>query len=98
MSTHTEFGANTKVKPAQTGAPPADVTTVKDTRINPRTRKQLVEGFWKGQRGISGQVAYVGNESDREKLRKEGKLMVLISDFSAQHVTVIAPASYFVHA
>ncbi|MEP0845114.1 MAG: hypothetical protein HRF43_20620 [Phycisphaerae bacterium] len=95
MLAHVEFTAHTKVKPAQPGPPPEDVKWVKDIRLNPRTRKQLIEGFFGDHRGIFGHVAYVANESDRERLRKEGKLMVQISDLSAQHVTIIAPMRYF---
>ncbi|GMU24294.1 MAG: hypothetical protein AMXMBFR13_43680 [Phycisphaerae bacterium] len=91
MSMQTEFSANTKVKVAQTGPPPDDVKCVKDVSVNPRTRKQLMEGFWKNHRGISGRVAFIPNDSDRERLRREGKVMVQISDLSAQHITVIVP-------
>lgn len=92
MSLH-ELSANSKVKAARPGPPPDDVKFIKDLQINPRTRKQLVEGFWKGQRSISGRVAFVANEADRDRLRREGKLLVRISDLSAQHVDVIIPAT-----
>lgn len=98
MLTVQTWAANTKVKAAQTGSPPEELQVVKDLRTNPRTRKQLIEGFWKAQRGISGHVAYVGNETDRERLRRQGKVMVLISDLSAQHVNVIGPTAFFEHA
>jgi hypothetical protein len=98
LFTHTELAANTKVRAAQTGNPPEGVEAIKDLHTNPRTRKQLIEGFWKRQKGITGQIAYVGNDTERERLRKAGKVMVLISDFSAQHVTIIAPATMFEHA
>jgi hypothetical protein len=88
-----ELPANSKVKVVRTGPPPEDVTFIKDLHINPRTRKQLIQGFWKGQRSISGRVAFVANESDRDRLRKEGKLLVRISDLSAQHVDVVIPAT-----
>lgn len=98
MLTHTEFAPSSKVKPAQTGAPPEGLEAVKDIRGNPRTRKQLIEGFWKGQKSVSGQVAYIPNETDRERLRKAGKVMVVISNYAAEHVSVIGPISMFVHA
>lgn len=93
MSVQPHLSANTKVRPTMPGPPPEDVKWVKDLRLNPRTRKQLIEGFWKEQRSVSAHVQFVANESDRERLRKEGKVMVLISDLSAQHVTVIVPTS-----
>lgn len=98
MLTHTELPSNTKVRVVQIGGPPGDIEMVKDLHTNPRTRKQLVEGFWKRQRGINGQIAYIGNDTERERLRKVGKVMVLISDFSAQSVKIIAPAALFEHA
>ena len=98
MFTHVELAANTKVKAAQTGNPPEGVEAIKDLHTNPRTRKQLIEGFWKGQRGITAQIAYIGSDTERERLRKAGKVMVLISDFSAQHVSIIAPLTFFQHA
>jgi hypothetical protein len=85
--------ANTKVKAARPGPPPEDVKFAKDVNINPRTRKQLIVGFWKAQRSISGHVAFVANESDRDRLRRDGKMMVRISDLSAQHVDIIVPSS-----
>lgn len=91
MLTHAELSANSKVKPALPGPPPDDVKVVKDVHINPRTRRQLIEGFWKGQRSISGRVAYVQNESDRDRLRRDGKVMILIGDLSAQQIRVIVP-------
>ncbi len=93
MLANAAFSSGAKVKAAQTGPPPDDVKCVKDVHINPRTRKQLIEGFWKGQRSISGHVAFVGNDSERERLRREGRVMVRISDLSAQHVNVIVPAT-----
>lgn len=98
MFTHSELSAGTKVKIAQPGPPPEELKWVKDLRLNPRTRKQLIEGFWKGQRTISGHVAFVRNESDRERLRKEGKVVVRISDLSAQHVDVIVPTDQIIPA
>ena len=98
MLTHTELSANTKIRVVQIGGPPGDLQVIKGLHTNPRTRKQLVEGFWKRQRGISGQIAYIGNDTERERLRKAGKVMVLISDFSAQSVKIIAPAALFEHA
>lgn len=93
MSINTELPANSKVKVARPGPPPEDVKFIKDLNINPRTRKQLLAGFWKGQRSISGHVAFVANESDRERLRRDGKIMVRISDLSAQHVDIIVPST-----
>ena len=95
---HVEMSSNSKVRAARLGPPPEDVKWVKDLHVNPSTRKQLIEGFWKGQRSISGRVAFIGNESDRARLRREGKLMVRISDLSAQHVNVIAQAAQLLPA
>lgn len=95
MLTHAEFTTNAKLRVVQPGPPPEEVHWVKDVHVNPRTRKQLINGFWGDHRGISGHVAYVANESDRDRLRKDGKVMVRISDLSAQHVTVIAPIAMF---
>ena len=88
-----ELPANTKVKVARPGPPPDSIKCLKDVHVNPRTRKQLIEGFWKGTRSISGHVAFIGNETDRERLRHDGKMMVRISDLSAQHVDVVVPVS-----
>lgn len=93
MSPNAELPANTKVRVARPGPPPDDVKFVKDVNVNPRTRKQLVEGFWKGQRSISGHVGFVANESDRDRLRRDGKMLVRISDLSAQHVDIIVSCS-----
>jgi hypothetical protein len=92
VSPHVELSANSKVKVVMPGPPPEDLKWVKDLRLNPRTRKQLIEGFWKGQRTIHGHVAFVANEADRDRLRREGKVMVRLSDLSAQQVTIIVPA------
>lgn len=98
MLAHFEFSATVKVRVVQPGPPPEDVKVVKDLSINPRTRKQLIQGFWGEHKGISGRVAYVANESDRDRLRKDGKVMIQISDLSAQHVNIIAPMSMFKRA
>ena len=94
----TVLSTSTKVQVANPGSPPNNLEWVRDIHINPRTRKQLIEGFWKRKRGVSGQVAYVANESDRERLRKEGKLRILIRDPSSQTITVIVPENLLEHA
>lgn len=93
MFAQTQFSSSTKVTVAEPGQPPQDLKWVKDLHVNPRTRKQLIEGFWNQHRRISGQVMFVASDSEREKLRREGKVMVRISDLSAQHITVIVPAT-----
>ena len=92
MSTHVELPSNTKVKVTLSGPPPDDVKCVKDVSVNPRTRRQLIEGFWKGHKTVRGHVAFVANESHRDRLRREGKIMVRISDLSAQHIMVVVPS------
>ena len=94
----TVLSTSTKVQVTDPGSPPNNVEWVRDIHINPRTRKQLIEGFWKRKRGISGQVAYVANESDRTRLRKEGKLRIQIRDPSAQAITIIVPENILEHA
>lgn len=93
MLAHKELSANCIVKVIQPGAPPTDIEWVRDVHVNPRTRRQLIEGFWKGHRGISGQVAYVANESERDRLRRQGKVLIHLRDVSAQKVSIIVPAA-----
>lgn len=85
------LSTSTKVQVAAPGSPPNSIEWVRDIHVNPRTRRELIEGFFKRKRGISGVVAYVANESDRIRLRKEHKLRIQIRDPSAQTVVVIVP-------
>jgi len=93
-----KLSTSTKVQVTTPGSPPNNVEWVRDIHINARTRKQLIEGFWQRKRGISGQVAYVVNESDRTRLHKEGKLRIQIRDPSAQTITIIVPEKMLEHA
>ncbi len=93
MLAHPEFSSNATVKVAHFGPPPNDIQWVKDVHVNPRTRRQLIEGFWSGHRGITGHVAYVASESDREKLRRSDRVMIQLRDLSAQKVVIIVPAA-----
>ncbi len=92
------LSAASPVRISEPGPPPADVGWVRDIRLNPRTRRQLIEGFWKGHKNVSGQVAYVANESDRDRLRRKGMIMINLRDVSAQKVTIIIPAKFVRHA
>ena len=90
-----ELTSNTKVKVSNPSTSvPNDIEWVKDIRINSRTKKQLIEGFWKGKKGISAKISYVSSESIRTKLKKEKKVMVQLMDQCAQKVTVIVPEQY----
>lgn len=98
MFTQKEFTSSTKVKVTEPGDPPTDIEWVRDIHINGRTRRQLTSQFWKQHRGIIGQVSYVSSESQREKLRREGKVMVHVSDPSAQSIVLIIPVKYLTKA
>ena len=78
-----------RVQAVEKGDPPKDVEWVRDVRINARTKRLLMQGFWKQKRDITGKVAYVASESVRSKLRKEKKLMIKLINPCAQRISII---------
>ena len=78
-----------RVQAVEKGDPPNDVEWVRDMRINARTKRLLMQGFWKQKRDITGKVAYVVSESMRSKLRKEKKIIVQLMNPCAQRINII---------
>jgi len=91
-----DFASNMKVKVANPGSVPLGVEWVKDTTVNPRTKAQLINGFWREKKEIIGKVAYVSKESLRTKLRKEKKIMVKLMNASAQSISIIVPKIFII--
>ena len=91
-----DFEVNMAVRPAIKGYPPKDVDWVKDLTVTPRVKKQLIEGFWKWKKEVTGKIAYISKESDRARLRKKKAVMIKLINVSAQSITIIVPKTYLI--
>lgn len=60
-------------------------------RTSTPVKKRLQTQFFAGHKGISGEVVYVGNESERERLRAKGMCKVQIRDQAGSLIVISAP-------
>ena len=88
------FGAGTKVRLAQPMAVPQWSTWDDDKgRVSTPIKRRLQSLFFKGDKKVSGEVMYVSNETEREKLRRLGRVKVRIRDLSGASVIITAENS-----
>ncbi len=59
-------------------------------RISATNKKRLQTLFFQGNNKITAEVVYVGNESEREKLRRLGRIKVRLRDPSGSMLVITA--------
>ena len=69
------FGSGTKVRVAKPMAVPQWSTWDDDKgRVSTPVKRRLQTLFFKGDKRLSAEVMYVANETEREKLRRLGRI------------------------
>ncbi len=59
-------------------------------RTSGSVKKRLQSQFFQGNRNIVGEIIYISRESEREKLRKQGRVKVRIRDQAGTNLTITA--------
>lgn len=86
------IAAGTRVKVASPVSVPSWSTWDNDGgRTSTPVKKRLQQLFFRGDRRISAEVVYIGSESERDKLRSNGRVKVQLRDPAGSMVTVTAP-------
>mgnify|MGYP005865835661 CR=1 FL=1 len=67
-------------------------------RVSTPVKKRLQGAFFKGDRKVSAEVIYISRESEREKLRRQGRIKVRARDLSGTSVTFTADARELVRS
>ena len=63
-------------------------------RTSGPVKKRLQSQFFQGNRNVTGEIIFVSKESERERLRRSGRVKVRIRDQSGTNLTLTAdPAS-----
>ena len=65
-------------------------------RTNPSVKKRLQAAFFRGDRKISAEVVYIGKESEREKLRRQGRIKLRVRAPSGAMLSITADPSRLV--
>lgn len=88
------FGSGTKVRTIMSMEVPQWSTWDDDRgRVSTPIKRRLQSMFFKGDNRVSAEVMYVANETEREKLRRLGRVKVRIRDLSGASVIVTAENS-----
>jgi len=86
-----DFGSGTKVRMAKPMMVPQWSTWDDDKgRVSTPVKKRLQTMFFKGDKKVSAEVMYVANETEREKLRRLGRVKIRIRDLSGASVVITA--------
>ena len=59
-------------------------------RTSGNVKKRMQALFFKGDKKITGEVVYVGKESERESLRRQGRVKIRLRDPSGTAWTITA--------
>ena len=91
------FGPGTKVRIAQPMPIPQWSTWDDDKgRASTPVKRRLQLMFFKGDKKVSAEVMYIANETEREKLRRLGRVKIRLRDLSGASVTITAENSKLV--
>jgi len=85
------FGAGTKVrmsKPME--VPQWSIWDDDKGRVSTPVKRRLQTMFFKGDKRVSAEVMYIANETEREKLRRLGRVKIRVRDLSGASVIITA--------
>lgn len=88
------LAAGTRVRISEPGPVPTWSTWDDDNqRTSNHVKRRLQTLFFKGDRRVSAEVLYIGNESVRDKLRADGRVKVQLRDPAGSIIIVTAPTA-----
>jgi len=65
-------------------------------RTSSSVKKRLLAAFFRGERKVSAEVVYISKESEREKLRRQGRIKLRIREPSGATLSITADPSRLV--
>jgi hypothetical protein len=87
------IAAGTKVRVAEPMAVPRWSECDDDKgRTSVPTKQRLQQLFFRGDRKVAAEVVYIGNETERDALRRLGRVKVRIREASGSMITCTAEA------
>ena len=85
------FGSGTKVRMSKPmSVPQWSIWDDDKGRVSTPVKKRLQTMFFKGDKKVSAEVMYIPKETEREKLRRLGRVKVRIRDLSGASVIITA--------
>ncbi len=60
-------------------------------RTSTPVKKRLQQQFFDGDRKVQAEVLYIGNESMRDRLRRDGRVKVQLRDSAGSIIVITAP-------
>ncbi|MBW7904130.1 MAG: hypothetical protein LC135_13680 [Phycisphaerae bacterium] len=93
------ISAGTRVRVREAGPVPTYSTWDDDgQRTSTPVKKRMQKAFFGGDRRIQAEVIYIGNESERERLRAKGLAKVQLRDSAGCMVVVTAEVASLIAA
>ena len=91
-ATAAQLASGTRVKIKEPGAVPVFSSWEDDAqRTSTPVKKRLQTQFFAGHKGIAGEILYVGNETDRDRMKAKGLCKVQIRDQAGSMIVITAP-------
>lgn len=88
------ISAGTRVRVAEAGAVPAWSEWDNDNqRTSTPVKKRLQGAFFKGDRKLQAEVVYVSSESERDRLKLNGRVKVQVRDSAGSMIIITAEAA-----
>jgi hypothetical protein len=88
------LSAGTRVRVEVPGAVPAWSTWDDDRqRTSVPVKRRLQQMFFNGDRKLQAEVVYVGNESERDRLRAEGRVKVQVRNPAGSLIIITADSA-----
>ena len=91
-SAKANFSAGTRVRLKSPGPVPEWSVWDPCQRTSTSVKRRLQQLFFKGDNRVQAEVAYIANESARDRLRSQGRIKVELRDAAGSTVTVLADA------
>lgn len=87
------LAAGTKVKVAEPMAVPTWSECDDDKgRTSMPTRQRLQQLFFRGDKKVAAEVVYISNETERDRLRRQGRVKIRIRESSGSMIVCTAEA------
>jgi hypothetical protein len=88
------LAAGTKVRVITPGEPPEWSEWEDDHgRLGPPVKKRMQQMFFRGDRKITAEIVFVGSESERDELRRKGRVKVRLKEASGAVLVITADAT-----
>lgn len=92
------LAAGTRVRVKSPGPVPEWSVWDPCQRTSNHVKRRIQDQFFKGDRRVQAEVVYIGNESLRDKLRKQERVKIELRDPAGVMVTILADAKNLIAA